>query len=127
MHANAEIDLTRDALAQGLSVRLTVRGRSMTPALCSGSEVEIVPLKGTLRRGQVIACAVGPRLVVHRVHRLTPFGVVTRGDARITADVPLPRGDVLGLVQLPGGHPLPRASRRQRLFRRARGLIAYFR
>jgi hypothetical protein len=127
MHADAEIDVTRDALAQGLAVRLTVRGESMTPALYSGSEVEIVPVNGALYRGQVVALAVGPRLVVHRIHRLTPFGVVTRGDARTTADAPLPRGDVLGLVQLPGGQPLPRASRRQRLIRRARGLVAYFR
>ena len=75
MHADVTVAIAREALERGLNVRLRVHGASMTPALADGSDVEIVPL-GALRAGQVVACAVGPRLVVHRIYRLTPDGVV---------------------------------------------------
>lgn len=83
--------------ARELVVRLT--GRSMEPAIPSGTEVRILcGESGGV--GDVIACREGAGVRVHRVVARAPRGwILTRGDARWLPDAPLPGDDaVLGRV-----------------------------
>lgn len=113
--------LAREALERGHRVRLRIHGRSMAPALRSGQRIEIRPGAEQLRRGEVVACAQGKRLVVHRVVAVRGDGVVvTRGDGRNLADPPNLPADVLGRVVLADGRPVPRARRLRRLLRAIR-------
>ena len=93
-------------------MRLQVFGGSMAPALMDGQRIELVPLDDApLRVGDVVACATGPRLVVHRIAALRADGqVITRGDARGMDDAPQPIEAILARARRPGGAPLPARS-----------------
>lgn len=98
-------------------MRLRVFGRSMAPTLSSGTQIEVRPLIGRPRRGDVVACASRGRLVVHRVVRVEGSQVVTQGDASPAPDPPWPIGDLLGSVALPqrgAVRPLPLGRRLRR-------------
>ena len=81
-----------------------------------------------LRVGDVIAfiAADSPRLWLHRVVRLTPDGVVTRGDTNAREDPPVPASAVLGrLIALRWRDvvvPVPNAGLSGALWRRG-GLL----
>lgn len=73
-----------------------VRGRSMLPALADGDEVLLEPA-AKLAVGDVVVARVPSRrgTVLHRVIRLDGAWVVTRGDACLRRDPPVPRANVL--------------------------------
>jgi len=60
--------VVRGALGRGQRVRLTVSGSSMAPFLGDGDTVEIEPLAGLPREGDIVLveCS-AERYVVHRV------------------------------------------------------------
>ena len=87
-------------LEDGHRVRLTVTGDSMGPLLASGDQVELAPLGGRPRRGQVVlARRADGSVLLHRLLRIRADGrVQTRGDAHWRLDDPLEAGEVLGRV-----------------------------
>jgi hypothetical protein len=107
--AQRTLELAREGLRLGRRVRLKVYGASMTPTLQDGQRVELVPLSDpALRVGEVVACDLGARLVVHRVVAILRDGrVVTRGDAAACDDPPIAAERVLGRACLPLGGALP--------------------
>lgn len=117
------LDVIRAALDEGRLVRLRARGRSMAPALRDGEPVELWPLAGAPRPGQVVACAAGGALVLHRVVACDASMLVLRGDARARPDPPRAPAAVLGEVRLAGGRAVPPA-RRGALARRIAAALA---
>ena len=70
----------------------------MRPLIADGSLVEIRPLVGTPRVGQVLAVFRGNRLIVHRLTQITSNGLILRGDGTLQADPAVVATDVLGRV-----------------------------
>lgn len=92
------LPLLREALAREGRFRWQVEGHSMMPTLPQGCEIEIVPLTGRPRLGDVVVFVEGDSLVVHRlVHRARGFWI-TQGDARATPDRHLDTASLLGRV-----------------------------
>jgi hypothetical protein len=92
--------LLTDLLRGGLAVRLEVTGHSMTPVVRRGDVVTITPHRGArLSLGDVVAFVPGRgRLTVHRIVGRAAGYLLPRGDAAPTADPPITRDDVLGVV-----------------------------
>jgi hypothetical protein len=91
-------DLAADVLRAGGRVSLVATGHSMTPVIRSGDRLTIEPLCGVPRAGDVVACEIDGRLVIHRVvGRRTGFAEV-RGDAAPASDELVPFEALLGAV-----------------------------
>jgi len=72
------------------------RGTSMNPTLSDRDMLEIVPYgKRPIRAGDVILFLLSKEdsYIVHRVVRISPEGITTRGDNSIHLDSRLPRAD----------------------------------
>ncbi|MGH7355399.1 MAG: S24/S26 family peptidase, partial [Candidatus Rokuibacteriota bacterium] len=97
--AAAEIDLLRETLARTGSAWVRQAGASMAPLLRPDDALRLVPLDPTrARRGMVVGIASEGRLVVHRLVRVGPDGLVARGDALPAADAPVAREALVGRV-----------------------------
>jgi len=92
--------LVIDLLRSGRAVRFVAKGHSMVPAIRSGDQLTVVPLPlHEARIGDVLACVVEGRLVVHRlVSRGGDGACVLRGDTASACDPPLTSAHVLGVV-----------------------------
>jgi len=91
--------LVIDLLRSGRPVRFVANGHSMVPAIRSGDELTVVPLRlCEARIGDVLACDIQGRLVVHRLLSRAGDGARLRGDAASACDPPLSSADVLGVV-----------------------------
>jgi hypothetical protein len=80
----------------------------MRPLIPDGS-VCVITASADVRPGDVIACARGETLVIHRLIAVTPGTFITRGDATVKVDPPWRRDEVLGRideVHRPGGRLL---------------------
>jgi hypothetical protein len=102
-------------------VQLIAFGYSMLPGLWPGDKltIETRPFE-QVRCGDVVLYSRLGRLFIHRVLRVEENQIVTRGDAMLSADVPLGRGELMGVVttiRRPDGsiRPIPAASRWRRL------------
>ena len=92
-------DFVQDVLAREGAAWVSAASSSMAPLIQSGDELCLAPPQaGRVRAGAVIAFRRGGELVVHRVVRRGPAGVVTRGDALPAADAPVPWSDVVARV-----------------------------
>lgn len=91
------LELLRQLLDDGLSVRLKVTGSSMSPFVRSGDLVTLAPPGDhPIRRGDVVGVLVGHRwLVIHRVVAAAPESLVTRGDALGRPDEAVSRGAIV--------------------------------
>jgi hypothetical protein len=112
----------------GRVVDSTVRGDSMGRTIPAGSRIRIalVP-EAHPRVGEVVAFLEGTQVVVHRVVHRGAFGpgrgyLLTRGDASLVPDLPLPERRILGPVTVagdgdhwPAPGPRPRRSLQARL------------
>jgi hypothetical protein len=87
--------LIRDAVAAGGELWVSGSGQSMHPTVRHADPVLLAPLRGPVRRGDVVLVPLGPRLMLHRVVRVDRDAVITRGDARPRADAPIPRAAVI--------------------------------
>ena len=104
----ASIELTalfEDILSRGLSLRIRVTGRSMTPFLCEDETVIIRKISATLlRKGDLIFFKdPGGCPVIHRILRkgTSPDGTLvfeTKGDALTVCDELVQDKEVLGKV-----------------------------
>jgi hypothetical protein len=62
------IEATATLLRDGLTVRVSAFGHSMTPAIASGDALIVQPASpGALRVGDVVLCRMGNHLVAHRI------------------------------------------------------------
>ena len=89
----------RAVLAAGHGARFRVEGDSMYPVIHSGDYVQVVPCPvSELRRGDVILASTGRGLTAHRIVRIEPERVVTRGDNSLRADPAIDKAQILGRV-----------------------------
>jgi signal peptidase I len=91
------------ALSRGAPVRFQARGFSMHPAIHDLDVVTVSPLPTRgLRAGDVIAFRqpASGALVLHRILRAGPEGLLVRGDNLPSPDGLVPPADVIGLVTL---------------------------
>ncbi len=104
MTAQSQIDaavwlpLLREALTAEGRFRLPLRGNSMRPTLPAQCEIDITPLAGRPRLGELIVFVVDDALVAHRLVRRTGDILIAQGDNRLGPDRPLIPGQVLGRV-----------------------------
>jgi signal peptidase I len=115
LHNAQQFDAIGKALAGGdRSIEIPIVGNSMGAALPNGTIVSVALGDGsTCAPGDVVVFRQGEQIVAHRVVHLAA-GIrylVTRGDARIAADAPVPFSSVLGRVTEVG------AGYRRRLLR----------
>lgn len=115
----------RETLGSGRPVRLTVRGRSMSPLIPDGRWVEARALcRGEPRVGDLVLVELGPLLALHRVVERSQGWVRTRGDRAALPDQPVRQEAVLGVVSRVEGlrglsFPAPRGPWLGRLARGA--------
>lgn len=90
----------RALLEGGVPVRFRTRGLSMSPFIKTGDVVTISPLEGKRPQlGDIALCSIQNQgLLIHRIIRSTSKRYTTKGDNCFTADGPIQRSDVLGLV-----------------------------
>lgn len=106
------VDLAREQLARGRPLRVRTQGHSMWPTLRDGALVQVDPLVGAPRVGDLVLVATPSRLVLHRVIRSDTRGIVTKGDAAAADDGPVPREAILGKVARRCDDPLRAALSR---------------
>lgn len=94
------IPLVRVALEQGGQARLTVTGMSMRPFIRSGDIVELaaVTIDTLIPRTIVLVKAAEGRYLLHRVTRIAPDAVFTRGDANFHEEGPFTSDCLLARV-----------------------------
>ena len=89
----------RDVLASGYRARFMAMGDSMHPTIRSGDAVEIAPCDvSDLRRGDIVLASLARGLTLHRVVRISPQGIVMRGDNALREDPPFSPAELLGRV-----------------------------
>ena len=99
------LDLLRELLGQGLSVRVTVTGRSMQPFLQGGESVILRSVRSeALQIGDLIFFVdTGNRPVLHRIVRRKrqkkTIQFQTKGDGLVGLDAPIFGSQVLGRVE----------------------------
>jgi phage repressor protein C with HTH and peptisase S24 domain len=94
-------------LEAGHQARFTASGDSMHPTIRDGESVIVEPCDpASLRAGEVVLTRAPRGLTAHRIVRITPDAITTRGDNALRSDPPLPPAAVVGRVVLPS---LPRA------------------
>lgn len=91
-------ELAADVLRAGGRVSLVATGHSMTPAIRSGDRLTIEPLRAAPRTGDVLACEIDGRLVIHRVVGGRAGLTDVRGDVAPASDQPVPVQALLGAV-----------------------------
>jgi len=87
--SRALIELVRGVVNAGGSLWIQVTGISMNPVLREGDSVLLAPFARGPRRGDVLFIDLGDRPLLHRVTRVQPGEIVTRGDAARTDDAPV--------------------------------------
>lgn len=114
-----------ELLRSGQSVPFIARGSSMWPSVPSGSRLEVQPCQAAeLQVGELAAFEWQGQLVVHRVTRSTPDGVLLQGDNRERSDGHVPAARVLGRARVIERRRLRlRWPRRSELLRAGRSLL----
>ena len=104
MTAQSQIDaavwlpLLREALDAEGRFRFPLRGNSMRPTLPAHCEIDVTPLAGRPRLGELIVFVVDDALVAHRLVRRRGDVLIAQGDNRLGPDRPLLPDQVLGRV-----------------------------
>jgi signal peptidase I len=98
--ASSLFELTlRDLLASGHAARFRAEGDSMHPTIRHGDHIEVAACAGSeLRRGDVVLAATSRGLTAHRILRILPEGIITRGDNAIHRDSLVEAASILGRV-----------------------------
>lgn len=111
------------ALAREAPVEVVVRGDCMLPLLADGDRVSVVAARLYWPGDVVVFRAPDGRLLAHRLLGYRPsaggLALVTRGDACVTHDAPVPLAAVLGRVD----SSRPGAAVRLRSFLRYLALV----
>lgn len=86
--------IARDVSVVGGRMWITTTGSSMHPTLLDGDRVLLEP-RGTVGVGDIALLDSGGSPLLHRIVRIRGDRVYTRGDARMTPDAVLRRGDII--------------------------------
>ncbi len=94
-----------NTLKTGQSVWLTATGTSMWPLITAGMKAEIKPLKSRLpQKGDLLLIRKEQGLVIHRCWEVREqegfIEVLTKGDANLAFDQPVPLEMILGKASL---------------------------
>ncbi|MCG8429588.1 MAG: signal peptidase I [Candidatus Omnitrophica bacterium] len=93
------IDIVRESLTCGDTVRLCVETGSMTPFICAGDAVSVRQVSpAQLKRGDVLVYSSGKRIFVHRLLSRHNRQLIVKGDRCRLCDGPVPSAQVLGKV-----------------------------
>lgn len=93
------IQMARCLMQEGRPCSFVASGSSMSPLIQDGDSLTMIPPATRLRVGQIVAVACGEeQLLVHRIVRITPTGLITRGDNCGSLDPPVPRNCILGCI-----------------------------
>jgi hypothetical protein len=107
-------ELVAALLSEGIDVRLRLSGWSMQPLVPSGSRVQFSSRERPVVGDVVLVRHPDNSLVAHRLIRIAGDFLVTKGDACVAADGPVPRDRVVGcgvrLERSAGRRPLPLRS-----------------
>ena len=118
-----------DLLSRGVAVRFQARGESMKPAIRSGDHVYVRPMldRRSPRVGDVVLVRAPRGLTAHRVVKITPNGIVTRGDNSLLSDFALGHDAIVGhLTHVErDGNMVPLPLRAPRFFARLRLAFAF--
>lgn len=89
-------------LEAGHQARFIASGDSMYPTIRDGEAVIVEPCDpASLRVGDVVLTRAPRGLTAHRIVRLTPEAITTRGDNAVRNDPPVPPSAALGRIVLP--------------------------
>lgn len=92
-------DFVQDVLAREGAAWVSAASSSMAPLVQRGDELRLAPFAAArVHAGAIVAFRRGGELVVHRVLRRAPGGVVTQGDALGEADSPVVWSRVIGRI-----------------------------
>ncbi len=94
------VGLTRDVLGAGGALHVRAPGGSMRPTIPRGALVRIgpVPSEGVTAGDVVLALTADGEPVLHRAIAVRHDSILTRGDASITIDPPVPFERVIGVA-----------------------------
>ena len=92
--------LTREIVGAGGALHVRAPGGSMRPTINRGAVVRIGPVpNGGIRAGDVVlALTADGEPVLHRAVAVRHDGILTRGDASIVTDPPVPHDRVIGVA-----------------------------
>ncbi len=100
------LEQARQLLSRSIPVEMRMSGSSMRPSIEDGDIITILPITDTpLKPGDVVLYQSRyDTAVIHRVVRVeratsSERTIVTRGDASLQNDMPVPQHRVLGLVK----------------------------
>jgi signal peptidase I len=97
--AREVMPLIEEALLRGQRVRLTATGGSMWPFLRHNDVIELAPVSGEPRVGDILLARLdADTYVVHRLYRRTGGEILLLGDGTTDTDDPLPLDAVVGEV-----------------------------
>jgi hypothetical protein len=96
--AGVWLPLLREALVREGRFVLPLRGNSMRPTLPAACEIEVRPLPGAPRVGELVVFVLDDTLVAHRIVRCAGERWIARGDNRLVADRALRGEQMLGRV-----------------------------
>lgn len=82
----AAVDLARELLARGQTVRYRARGGSMWPAILDGDRLTLAPISGPVRLGDVMFLPTDDFGLAHRVVLRIGRRCMLKGDARVRPD-----------------------------------------
>ncbi len=92
-------ELVEEVARTAGEVRLKVTGTSMLPAIWPGDVVTVRRCDpAELRRGQIILYRREGKLTAHRIRRISPDQLITRGDTVLSCDPPVRALGVVGQV-----------------------------
>lgn len=97
---DAMVSLTRDVVGAGEALRVRAPGGSMLPTIPRGALVRIgpVPSGGVTAGDVVLTLTADGEPVLHRAIAVRPDSILTRGDASINTDPPVPFNRVIGVA-----------------------------
>jgi|SRR5216684_5175323 signal peptidase I len=129
--AEVVADFVRDVLRREGAVWLRAASSSMRPLVQPGDELRLVSADpASTRPGTIVAYRGDGAIVVHRLLRRGPHGIVTKGDALAEPDAPVAWERVLGRVaalRVPGGRIVDLESGLRALAVRALGRLVRIR
>ena len=97
-------DMGLTLLSEGKTIRIKAHGYSMYPSIKPGSMILIEPLgvKGSPRRGEIIAIQREQGLIVHRLSKIIningSISYIARGDSNAIADNPVNIDKIAGRI-----------------------------
>lgn len=116
------IEETAKLVAEGISVTLPVKGRSMLPFIVGGRDRVILQKPGHMRTGDVVLARVDDcRYVIHRIISISGDDIVLMGDGNLVATEHCKASDVMALAT----HTVNDSGKMRYLYTRRRRLLSW--